>query len=255
MLDTTVTAFRNRFARSAAAVVNLYGPTETTMVKSWYPVPVQGLRAGVQPIGTTQPDTQIVVVGPGNRICRPGERGEIVIRSPYRGLGYLDGAPRGYTVNPLRDDPDDLLYRTGDIGEVAADGAILPLGRYDGTVKIRGVRVHPADVAACATTHADVDACHVEPVGQDGERHLVAFVVDGGRQLDTDALRRHLQERLPASAVPQLLLFVDSLPLLPNGKVDRARLVDGEPDAAGDRPLVPPRTATEKAVLAVWADL
>ncbi len=254
LLDTTINDWRERYPRCSAVLGNFYGQTETTMIKSWYAVP-SAPRAGVQPIGEPQPHTQIAVLGHGNRVCVPGERGEIVVRTPFRALGYIDGSAGRFTPNPFTDDPDDLLYYTGDTGVVLSDGSIVAEGRTDGTVKIRGVRVHPAEVEVCVTSHPGVTVCHVEAVDSEEDCYLVAFVVNPSRDLDTEMLRGYLRERLPASLVPRLLLFVERIPLLPNGKVDRARLVDEDSQEDGDRTVVAPRTPTEERVLDIWAGL
>ena len=255
LLGATVAAFAEVFPQCRAQVVNLYGPTETTMVKTSYPVPTPA-TAGVQPIGCPQPHTQVLVLGAGDRVCGPGERGEIVLRTPFRTAGYLAGPDGGFTPNPFRDDPADLLYRTGDIGLVLPDRHIRPEGRRDGTVKIRGVRVHPDEVAVCGLTHPGVAACHVQPVDQDGEQFLVAFVVRRpGAEVHTEDLREHFEQRLPDPAVPRLLLFVDGIPLQANGKVDSAQLLNGEVDNTEQRHPAPPRTPSEHAVAKIWAEL
>ncbi|MGW3176546.1 amino acid adenylation domain-containing protein [Streptomyces sp. NPDC001153] len=253
LLDATVSGFRRLFADCAAKVVNFYGPTETTMIKSWFEVPAHPVP-GVQPVGRPLPGTRILLLGRDGRPCAPGERGEIVIDTPFGTLGYLT-PPQGPGLLDVLPGIHGVPYRTGDIGVERPDGTLVAQGRRDGLLKIRGVRVHPAEIAAAALTHPDVAACHVEAVTQDGGTQLVAFVAPReDTAVGTEALRRHLAERLAAPVVPGLLFTVPALPLLPNGKVDRRALLDRSRPAAGRRPA-PPSTPTEQALARIWGEL
>ena len=150
----------------AGRVVNLYGPTETTMVKCFYVVP-QNPEAGIQPIGEPLPQTQILIMRPDGRLCGVSEPGEIVVRTPYRTLGYLDPDERvraGFAMNPFRDDVHDLIYHTGDRGRYRPNGLLEILGRLDDQVKIRGVRIEPAEVSAVLAQHPHVHTCTVVPL-------------------------------------------------------------------------------------------
>ena len=126
-------------------IVNLYGPTETTLAKCYYVVPARP-RPGIQPLGRTLPQTQALVLTPDRARCGIGEPGEIAIRTPFRTRGYLHAPEENekrFVVNPFRNDPSDLLYLTGDRGVYDADGLLEFRGRLDHQVKVRGVRVEP----------------------------------------------------------------------------------------------------------------
>ncbi|MFE1857439.1 amino acid adenylation domain-containing protein [Streptomyces anandii] len=254
LLDSTVTAFRSQFPDCRAELVNFYGPTETTMIRSFHRIP-ELPATGVQPVGRPLPDTRITVTGRGGRPCAPGERGEILIDTAFGTLGYLAPAEQPGRLAVTGEIRPDAPYRTGDIAVLRADGTIVPEGRRDGTVKLRGVRVHPSEIATAALTCPGVATCHVEAVSDDGQTRLVAFFTnrDGGR-VTAETLRAHLVGRLPAPVVPALLLALPALPLMPNGKVDRRALLSYTGTAAAT-PHVAPRTATEKALARIWSDL
>lgn len=248
-----VRELRARLLPPGARVVNFYGPTETTMIKASYEVPA-GQPDGAVPVGWGQPGADVVVVGAHDRLCGTGQRGEVVIRTRYRSLGYLGetGPHSPFEVNPFGTDPTDLLFRTGDNAVVGTDRALWLEGRRDDMVKIRGVRVHPQEVAAVLATHPEVAQAHVEK-GADQES-LTAYVVRaGGTDPSAAALREHAQERLPAAMVPAQFVAVDGFRLLPNGKIDRRAL------AAAVAPEAPaatgPRTDMERVVWAIWTDL
>jgi amino acid adenylation domain-containing protein len=248
---------RWRAACPRAEVVNLYGPTETTLAKCWYRVPAEP-RAGVQPLGRPLPDTQALVLRDHRRLCAVGELGEICLRTPFRTHGYLDAtaAERArFFPNPHRDDPADLLYATGDLGRYTGTGELAFHGRRDQQVKIRGVRVEPDEVAAILARHPGVAACAVVP-GEDaaGGTELHAYVVpDAGDLVTGDALRRHLAASLPLALVPARFTFLATIPKTPSGKVDRRALC--LPPAPTPPLPVAPRTPIEESLLDVWREV
>ncbi|WP_018567241.1 AMP-binding protein [Streptomyces sp. PsTaAH-124] len=254
-----VTRLRTGLRGCRAEIVNFYGPTETMMIKTFLRVPERP-GAGVLPVGGPLPGAQVAVLGRDGRPCLPYERGEIVLRTPYRAR-YLSGEPGGFRPNSFcrEPDPDDLLFRTGDTAVVGADGAIVPTGRRDSVVKVNGVRADPAEVAAALATHPEVTGCHVEPHRDADRVSLVAYVVRvPDARVSTEALRAHAAGRLPAALLPALVLFVDALPLLPNGKPDRDALLGGAagtPRAAAPAGRAEPRTPEEARLLRVWRDV
>ena len=158
-----VQAWRGRFP-GGAEVVNLYGPTETTLVKCFHRV-IGELQPGLQPVGMALPQTQALVLNATGQLCGIGELGEVVLRTPFRTLGYVNAPEemrRHFVPNPFREgDPSDLLYYTGDRGRYRPDGSLDLLGRLDDQVKIRGVRVEPGEVKAVLEEHPAVQACFV----------------------------------------------------------------------------------------------
>jgi len=262
LTDALVGRWREAFPGSGG-VANLYGPTETTLAKLCYVVP-EVPPPGVQPVGNPLPGAQALVLGEGDRLCGVGEPGEIVIRTPYRSLGYLDGSgaedgerPR-FVPNPFLDDPLDLVYRSGDRGRYRPDGGLDILGRIDHQVKIRGIRIEPGEIAAAAARHPAVaEAVVVAQEVRDGDKGLVAYcVARTGQTLEPASLRRFLRERLPAAMVPAGLVLLDELPLNANGKVDRSKLPPWEPEAeapAGE--LVAPSGELEGTIAAVWREV
>ena len=240
-------------------LVNLYGPTETTMVKCWYPVPRDPLP-GVQPVGGPLPHSQALVLSDGSRLCGVNEQGEIVLRTPFMTRGYVNAAEeqrKRFAPNPFSGEPGDLLYRTGDLGRLRPDGTLTVLGRLDRQVKIRGVRIEPEEVTAVLSRHPQVRACAVigRPLGGQ-PMALVAYVVPGQGEVGGAALRAYLAERLPGPLVPSAFVLVESLPLTPNGKLDLDRLP--APDTVTgleERDDALPRTPLEEAVAGMWAEV
>ena len=179
LTDTLVKRWREAVS-STAEVVNLYGPTETTLAKAFFRVSAEP-AAGVQPIGGPISGTQLLVLDEKNRLCAPGEPGEIVIRTAHGTLGYLADVPASeharFLPSPFSAD-GLLLYRTGDRGRYRADGMVEILGRLDRQLKIHGARVEPAEIEAKLAAHPGVQEAAVTAFeDQAGERQLAAYVV------------------------------------------------------------------------------
>ncbi|MEM1370263.1 MAG: amino acid adenylation domain-containing protein, partial [Cyanobacteria bacterium P01_H01_bin.15] len=147
--DNLVHQWRH-FLSSSCRIINLYGPTETTLAKCYFEIP-ETPPSRIQPVGTSLPGSQALVFADEQRLCGVGEAGEIVIRTPYRTTGYLNNPEenvRRFVLNSARDDKTDLLYFTVDRGRYRPDGQLEILGRLDNQIKIRGVRVELGEISS-----------------------------------------------------------------------------------------------------------
>ena len=232
-----------------AELINLYGPTETTLAKCWYRVP-QRLPFDQMPVGQPLPECEVRVVDDAGHPVAPGEPGEVVIRTPWRTRGYLSGP------SPFRSDGfgDESVYFTGDRGRFLRDGNLALLGRIDDQVKIRGVRVEPAGVAAVLAGHPQVTACAVLARACEPHPRLTAYVVGSAERA---TLRRYLAERLADAQVPTEFHFVPELPTTANGKLDRSRLADLLANRVADSAQLGerPGTVSERRISAIYVDL
>ncbi len=257
--EDLVHRWRQAVGRSAH-MVNLYGPTETTLAKCCYVVPAEP-PAGIQPVGQPLPATQALVLSDTDALCGIGEPGEIVLRTPFRTRGYLNAAAeqaRQFVANPFTSDADDVVYRTGDRGRYGPDGTLDILGRFDDQVKIRGIRVEPEEVTAHVVQHALVDTAVVVARRDDrGETALVAYVVAaGGQEVTLSMLHEHLRHHLASAWLPSACVGLEELPLTPNGKVDRQALPEplwSQPTR--DAVYVAPRTPLEEVLAELWAEV
>jgi amino acid adenylation domain-containing protein len=238
-------------------LANLYGPSETTMIKFCHFVtPEDGRRSSV-PIGRPMPGARALVVDARNRACQPGTVGEILIRTPYRALGYYkrpDLTAEVFVPNPFSNDPDDIVYRTGDFGRMLDDGSFELIGRKDHQVKIRGVRVEIAEIEAHLRALPEIsDAVVVARTsGRDGPV-LCAYVVSG-ISLSMSSVRAQLTATLPEVMIPAAFVPLRELPRTITGKVDRKALP--APDRmAREGDHVPPRTVTEEILAGLWSQL
>ena len=251
LMGELVRRWRAAFSPSGG-VANFYGPTETTLAKCMYRVPLNP-EPGLQPVGWTLPQTQALVVSPLGKLCGIGEPGEVVIRTPFRSLGYIgpDGEVQWpWKPNPLR--ADDGVYFSGDAGRYLPCGALEIVGRLDDQVKIRGVRMDPNEVAAVLLGHPHVAECVVMARGPESEKRLVAYVV--GTE-PARALIAYASERLPESMVPSRVVVLPSMPLTRNGKVDRRALRDPAVEPQNASGSIAPRDCLELRVARLWEDV
>ena len=261
-----VQQWRNCLPESSQ-IVNLYGPTETTLAKCYYQIP-RDILPGVQPIGWPLPETQALVIATtaacapscGDRLCEIGEAGEIVIRTPFRTLGYVNTTgenQRRFVKNPFRNDDRDLLYYTGDRGCYRADGTLEILGRIDRQVKIRGVRIELGEIEQAIDRHPDIrETVVICQENIHAEKCLVAYITFKPAQQPTQSELRHfIQQILPAYMMPSAFIYLDALPLTPNGKVDRAALPNPTTQQlrqAAAQPLIAPRDRLELQLTKIW---
>lgn len=215
------------------AVYNEYGPTEATVGCAVHRVPAD-VADGPVPIGKPFANARIRLLDGRFRPVPVGVVGDLYVGGPGLARGYHRRA--GLTAERFVPDPfgpsGSRLYRTGDRARWGADG-LEYLGRDDGQVKIRGFRVELGEVEETLVRHPAVRRAVVSATGGGdlGERRLIAHVVPS-EQLSADELQRFAAAELPAYMTPSRILFVDSIPLTANGKVDHAAL----PEPAGERP-------------------
>ncbi|MGH9822405.1 MAG: condensation domain-containing protein, partial [Blastocatellia bacterium] len=193
--------------------------------------------------------------------------------TPLGGLGdiYIAGAgvSRGYVSRPAATaenfvpDPFDgkaggRMYRTGDRACRLHDGAIRFLGRVDRQTKIRGFRIELGEVEAALALHPGVQKAVVSVRGdRPGVRQLVSHIeTHDGWRADSEELSTHLKTQLPAYMVPSEWVFMDALPILPNGKVDRRALPAPEiRPRESERQLIAPRDAAERSLARIWSEV
>ena len=245
----------------SGAVINGYGPTETTTFACCHRMSGETeLEFGV-PIGSPIGNTQVYVLGEQMELVGTGMLGELYIGGDGLARGYFNRpglTAERFVPHPFSTADGERLYRTGDYVRWRADETLEFVGRRDTQVKIRGFRVEPGEVEAALGRHGAVKECVVVTRREsNGEKRLVAYVVDGNNEqaLHASELREYLRERLPEFMVPAAIVQLESLPLTPNGKVDRRELAAREVRVGGERSYVPPRTITEELLCGIWVEV
>lgn len=238
-------------------LINLYGTSETTMAKFIYEVQPGDEKRWSVPVGKPMPGARALIVDEEGRICPTGLIGEIYIGTPYRSHGYYkqpELTAEVFIQNPFSKDPNDIVYKTGDLGRLLDDGNVELLGRKDQQVKIRGVRIELDELNNVVRSFDGVkEVAVIDRKDTIGGNFLCAYVVGDG-DLKLDALRAYLQERLPSAMVPSAFVVMEKLPRTVSGKIDRRALPQLK-ERTGRAEYVEPRTDTEQTVAGIWADL
>jgi acyl-CoA synthetase (AMP-forming)/AMP-acid ligase II len=205
-----------------------------------------------RPIG----NTQVHIVDAAGQLLPVGIAGEICIGGAGVAMAY-HARPE---LTAERFIPDGFggncggrLYRTGDLGRWGADGKLYHLGRIDHQLKMRGFRIEPGEIeAAICSLPAVRQAVVVAKEIQADDQRLAAYVVyDDGEELTASEVRRHLRRHLPEYMIPSMVVTLDSVPLTPNGKIDRAALPDPYQNLARFV-AEPPETSAELQVAEIW---
>ena len=248
------------FSRSKAELHNLYGPTEAAVDVSYWPCERKGTRKTV-PIGWPIANIQLYILDAQWKPVPIGVAGELLIGGIGLARGYWNRpelTAQKFIANPLSSNPADRLYRTGDLARFNADGSIEYLGRLDHQVKIRGLRIELGEIEATLCADASVrEAVVVARDSAQGEKQLVAYLVLEERAgFDSDTLRANLGKTLPTYMVPVRYVILDTMPLSPNGKVDRKALPEPEGEnSTKDKSYSAPLGETTQLLASIWQDV
>lgn len=239
-----------------ARVMNMYGPTETTIWST-----VAELKPGITgaPIGLPIANTAVYVLDPSGQPVPDGAEGELFIGGDGVTRGYWqrpDLTAAAFLPDPFRE--GGRMYRTGDRVRWRADGMLDYLGRIDQQVKLRGFRIEPGEIETALMRQPGVrEAVAIVREDTPGDRRLVAYVT--GAPVAEAALRDAIAAELPVHMLPGRIVHLDSLPLTPNRKIDRKALPP--PPAvltASSAPVAQPVAAHEKLapeIRAIWAEI
>ncbi|MDA7977562.1 MAG: amino acid adenylation domain-containing protein [Pirellulales bacterium] len=205
-------------------LINAYGPTEATVCATMH-VCDPG-DAGPPPIGPAIPGCQALILDQQQNGSSPGETGEIYLSGIGLAQGYLNRpqlTAEKFVSLPHRG--DGLWYRTGDLARLRADGSLEFVGRTDQQVKIRGVRIELGELEHALEQHADVQEAVITTHENDSAKRLAAHVsIGSGSSLTSEELLTWLRSRVMPAMLPSELHCRETMPLLPNGKIDRKAL-------------------------------
>ncbi|MFI6287496.1 amino acid adenylation domain-containing protein [Streptomyces sp. NPDC051018] len=259
------------WAKHGVPLHNHYGPTEATVCATSHRT-VDGREHPTRlPIGRPLPNVRVHLLDRALRRVPVGVVGEVYIGglAPARGYrGNPAATAAAFPADPYGAHPGARMYRTGDLARLSPHGTLDFVGRADDQIKIRGNRVEPGEVAAVLAAHPAVTEAVVVARGD----RLIGYVgapapttptpnapdptTPDSRAAVPDApvLRAFCADRLPAHLVPDTVVVLDTLPTTSTGKVDSTALPEPPANPADHTaPADPPRTATERAVAAIWA--
>ncbi|MDF3198891.1 amino acid adenylation domain-containing protein [Pseudomonas sp. 1912-s] len=234
-------------------LLNGYGPTEATTFSTTYEIKALG-KGGI-PIGRPIGNSRAYVLDARQQPVPLGVVGELYIGGAGVAKGYLNQPQltgEKFIVDPFG---DGLLYRTGDLASWQADGTLLYQGRNDHQLKIRGFRIEPGEIESSLAGFPGVkDTVVLAREDEPGDKRLVAYYT-AQAPLGIDALRAHLQSRLPDYMVPSAYVWLELLPLTANGKLDRKGLPAPDQASLLSRGFEAPEGEVETLLAQIWQDV
>lgn len=248
------------FANLAAKLVNQYGPTEASIDVTYWDCE-RNSRMRKVPIGRPNANNRVYVLDSHMQPVPIGVAGELCLGGVAVGRGYWsrpDLTAAKFLPDPYSGVAGARVYRTGDLGRFLHDGTLEFLGRADQQVKVRGFRIELGEIEAALLEAAAIkEAAVVFREDSSGERRLVAyFVVQPDQEVSIMQLREHLGRSLPDYMIPAAFVSMESLPLLPSGKLNQRALPEpGSEKSELGQDYTPPANDVEKKLTEVWASI
>lgn len=239
---------------SVEHVFNLYGPTEDTVYSTVFRAEKQGGTS--PPIGKPIANSRAYVLDSYGQPVPLGVPGELYLGGAGLARGYLNRpglTEEKFIPDPFSDEEGARLYRTGDLVQYRPDGNLVFLRRMDHQVKLRGFRIELGEVEAVLETHPGIrSALAVVLEDTPGDKRLVAYTVPSGKNApDDEELQDYLRQKLPDYMVPAAFIMIAAIPMMPNGKVNRAALPVPGLVVPSDA-YIAPRTPVENAVAEIY---
>jgi len=252
-----VSSWLNR--AEAVPVMNAYGPTECSDDVTHFKT-VRGHEVNFErtPIGRALPNVHLYPTRSCAELVPAGHAGELHVGGLCLGRGYLKNpslTAESFIPSPFGE--GERLYRTGDLARYLPDGNIDFIGRADKQVKVRGFRIELGEIEACISRHADVEQTVVLALtGSSNETRLVAYVTTRkNAALTGEQIRDFLRDLLPEYMAPHSVVFLDSFPLTPNGKIDAKALPRPSDMKEGRARFVEPAAGLEQELASIWAEV
>ncbi|WP_367387462.1 non-ribosomal peptide synthase/polyketide synthase [Bacillus vallismortis] len=243
---------RDMLARHHVTLHNHYGPSETHVVTMYTVDP--DTEQELQPIGKPISNTEIFILNEAGTLQPVGIVGELCISGVSLARGYHNRELLTLeTFVPHPYDPNQRMYKTGDLARYLPDGNIEYAGRMDHQVKIRGYRIELGEPEAALLEHVQ-EAVVLARENEDGQSDLYAYFT-AKQSLSISQLKENLAEQIPGYMIPSYFIQLEKLPLTSNGKVNRRALPMPEAGLQTGIDYVAPRTSMEKQLIGIWRDI
>ena len=236
--------------------VNLYGPTECTILTSVKTLEPIDFESTVNNIGSTVPMAKTYILDRYLNLVPQGHPGELYVSGNCLGRGYINnGLLTGerFVTNPF--EKQSLMYKTGDIVRRLPSGDLEFIGRIDHQVKIRGYRIELGEIENTLLQHEAVDeAIVITHMTSSGINRIYAYI-KSRLSLSSKDVILYLREKLPEYMIPSHIIQIDDFPLNQSGKVDRLKLPNPSDSMTTTTGYSAPRDATEELIASAWANV
>lgn len=255
---TDVELYKTHFPRNCI-LVNGLGSTESLTFRWYFMDKETPCTSNGMPVGYEVQDKPVLLINDAGEAVGPKYIGETAVKSRYLSPGYW--RRNDLTKTAFLPDPqggEERIYRTGDLGYLRQGGCLEHRGRKDFQVKLRGHRIELTEIEIALLALGNIKEAVVHGrADQYEEKCLVAYLIPAEKTRPTVTTIRHaLRKNLPDYMIPSSFVFLDALPLSPNGKVDRLALPDpGQSRPDLDAPYVTPTTPIEQEVAKIWGEV
>ena len=258
-----VNRLRHWLNHSETQLVNGYGPTECAAIATYYVLDKdKDLSREEIPIGKPIDNVRLYILNQQQELMPAGSTGEIYIGGESVGPGYLNDAeltqqqfstdPFNPVENQQKTPGEKRRYATGDLGRYNKQGEVEYLGRRDNQIQLRGYRIELGEIELTISKHSAVTLAVVVLAGK-ADRLVCYLQLAKDKSGDIAQLQAFLKQRLPDYMIPSQFMILESVPLTPNGKVDRNNLPPMSEAPTAD--YIEPETETEIALAAIWSEL
>ncbi len=235
---------------------NKYGPTEATISVTEHKFDPKLDKAPVLPIGRPIAHMEVYILNSKNEICPIGVPGELCVSGMGLSSGYLNNeelTKQKFTQHPLK--KDALIYKTGDIASWLPNGTIEFISRMDNQVKIRGHRIELGEIESSLFKLPQVKNCAVL-AQKDNQKNdtLVGYLVLE-EPASIERVKSDLKKSLPEYMIPAIWVELDTIPLTPNGKLDKKALPQPKINETSEDNYVAPNTPLEVELATIWQEL
>jgi amino acid adenylation domain-containing protein/non-ribosomal peptide synthase protein (TIGR01720 family) len=259
LFNKDITEWRALFGDNTC-IINLYGTTETTLIKTFYRVPkkLKGEATNGICVGKPISNCNILVLNEKNQICGIGEEGEVYIQTPFLTNGYYKEEQlnrQKFVPNPIGNF-NDVIYKTGDYGKYDEDRNLIILGRKDGVIKLNGVR---CDVNSIERNILELEAIKmlkcIPHIVEGTVQALVCFY--SSEEQMTAAVKEHCMKFLSSYELLSLhFIHLKDFPVNSNGKVDTIELKEKVKQFFQKSDTIElPINETEQQLVSIWKEV
>lgn len=243
-----------RNANKNLNIINGYGPTENTTFSVCFSID-KDYEFNI-PIGRPISNSTAYILNKYNKLQPIGIPGELCLGGDGVARGYVNAEEltnRKFVRDPYR--PNYKMYRSGDMARWLPDGTIEFLGRMDNQVKVRGFRIELGEIETQLLKHGSIkEGTVIVKEDASGAKYLCAYFV-ADKKLTVSELRKHLTENLPDYMIPSYFVQLESMPLTPNGKIDKKLLPEPEGSINTGAEYVAPEGTAERKIADVWKEV
>ena len=202
---------------------NLFGPTETTDICTFYVIDREFKDDEQLPIGKPCNNCDVFLLTEDGRMAAPGEEGEIAVRGSFLASGYYNDPEKteaAFPQNPLNKSYPERIYKTGDLARLNEKGEYIYISRKDFQIKRMGYRIELGEIEAAAISLKGIKSAAAVCDSESGRILLICE----GKVKEPEQISETLKKKIPSYMLPDEIIKIKVMPYNANGKIDRAKL-------------------------------